>query len=126
MGDSRYQPELLVTSHKNSSRTCAIILTDVHVAESHHRGAFLQMSGLEQEQEGQIVVSHIHVCLVYAQDLLSKDPEIQQLFTYGPDRIDTELHSNPAPWVNVSGCSCSCPPKALLCCAKHHHQPTSS
>lgn len=40
------------------------------------------MGSLQHKEEGQIVVSHFQVHLIYAQDLLSKDPEIHQLFTY--------------------------------------------
>jgi hypothetical protein len=79
------------------SHTCSTVLTDVHVAESHHSGAFLQVGGLEHEQEGEVVVFQILVCLIYAQNLLSKDPEIQQFFTYRSDRRDGELHTRLAP-----------------------------
>lgn len=58
-----------------------IILTDVHVAESYHPWAFLQVGGLQHEEEGQVVVSPFHVHLIHAQDLLNKNPEIHQLFT---------------------------------------------
>lgn len=61
---------------------CFIILTDVRVAEGYHPGALLQMGGPQHEEEGQIVVSHFQVHLIYAQDLLSKNPEIHQFFTY--------------------------------------------
>lgn len=63
-------------------KICFIILTDVHVAEGYHPGALLQMGGPQHEEEGQIVVSHFQVHLIYAQDLLSKNPEIHQFFTY--------------------------------------------
>lgn len=79
---------------------CSTVLTDVHVAESHHSGAFLQVGGLEHKQEGEVVVFQILVCLIYAQNLLSEDPEIQQLFTYRSDRRDRELHAHFAPLVN--------------------------
>lgn len=65
---------------------CFIILTDVHVAESHHSRALLQVGGLQHEKKGQVMVPHFWVHLIYAQDLLSKDPEVHQLFTYRSDR----------------------------------------
>lgn len=80
------------------------------------------MGGLQHMEEGQVVVSHFQVHLIYAQDLLSKDPEIHQLFTYRSDRVGTELHPNLAPSVVASGCSSSyLPPTSLLYCLKHHH-----
>ena len=63
------------------------------------------MGSLQHKEEGQIVVSHFQVHLIYAQDLLSKDPEIQQLFTYRLDRASTALHPDVAPSVVTSGCS---------------------
>lgn len=72
------------------------------------------MSGLEHEQEGQVVVPHILIRLVYAQDLLSKDPEIQQLFTYRADRRDSGSRLNPAPLMNVSWCQLHRPSQGLF------------
>lgn len=74
----------------------SMILTDVGVAESYHPGALLQMGGLQHEEEGQVVVSYFQIHLIYAQDLLSKDPEIHQFFTYMSDRTGTESHPHPA------------------------------
>lgn len=45
------------------------------------------MGGLQHKEEGKVVVSHFQVHLIYAQDLLNKNPEIHQFFTYGSDRI---------------------------------------
>lgn len=82
------------------SHTRSTVLTDVHVAESHHPGAFLQVSGLEHEQEGEVVVFQILVRLIYAQNLLSEDPEIQQFFAYRSDRRDRELYASLTPLVD--------------------------
>lgn len=63
------------------------------------------MGSLQYKEKGQIVVSHFQVHLINAQDPLSKDPEIHQLFTYRLERVSTELQPNLAPSVVASGCS---------------------
>lgn len=93
-----------------------IVLTDVHVAEGHYPWALLKMGGLQHKEERQVVVSQFQVHLIYAQDLLSKDPEIHQLFTYKPHKGGSELHPNLAPSVVASRCRSWYPyhPPALL------------
>ena len=58
------------------------------------------MGGLQHKEEGKVVVSHFQVHLIYAQDLLNKNPEIHQFFTYGSDRTnygsDSRLSCTPS------------------------------
>lgn len=91
------------------------------------------MGGLQHKEEGKVVVSHFQVHLIYAQDLLNKNPEIHQFFTYGSDRTNYGSDSR-------LSCTPSLPPQrlhlsvaadtphpisipSLFYCLQHHPEP---
>lgn len=98
-----------------------MVLTDVHVAKSHHPGALLKVGGLQHKEEGQVVVSQFQIRLIYVQDLLSEDPEIHQLFTYRSDREAQCCTPNLLfQWLHLGVAADTPSPSSPCYCLKYH------